>query len=162
MPIAIQNLPNDIEMLKRLVVEQQERIEQRESESLHLLTWIEKLKLEIARLKRMQFGRSSEKTNERIDQLELIVEELESSQAQLAPSATQAEQQRPARRSLPEHLPRETVRHEPVGGCPDCGAVMKPIGEDVAEMLEYVPASFKMIRHLRPRLACTCCDRIVQ
>ena len=53
MPIAIQNLPDDIEMLKRLVIEQQERIEQRESESLHLLTWIEKLKLEIARLKRM-------------------------------------------------------------------------------------------------------------
>jgi transposase len=39
---------------------------------------------------------------------------------------------------------------------------LKAIGEDVAEMLEYVPASFKVIRHVRPRMACTCCERIVQ
>src|SRR5690606_13163475 len=114
-----------------------------------------------ARLKRMQFGRSSEKTAERIEQLELIVEELEASQAQKTPIAS-TPARKPARKPLPEHLPRETVRHEVAGGCPDCGQPMKPIGEDVAEMLEYVPASFKVIRHVRPKLACTCCDRIVQ
>src|SRR5690606_18560548 len=73
-----------------------------------------------------------------------------------------ANKQPPVRRPLPEHLPRETVRHEPEPGCPDCGNALKPIGEDVAEMLEYVPASFKVIRHMRPRLACRCCERIVQ
>jgi transposase len=66
------------------------------------------------------------------------------------------------RRPLPEHLPRETVRHEPEPGCPECGGNLKTIGEDVAEMLEYVPASFKVIRHVRPRMACACCERIVQ
>jgi transposase len=40
--------------------------------------------------------------------------------------------------------------------------MLERIGEDAAEMLEYVPASFKVIRHVRPRLACTCCERIVQ
>ncbi|MGE3708050.1 MAG: IS66 family transposase [Hyphomicrobiaceae bacterium] len=157
----MRNLPDDIEALKRLVVAQHEQLEQRESESLHLLTWIEKLKLEIARLKRMQFGRSSEKTAERIEQLELIVAELEASQAQKTPTASTPDR-KPARKPLPEGLPRETVRHEVSGGCPDCGSVLKAIGEDVSEMLEYVPASFKVIRHVRPKLACTCCDRIVQ
>jgi transposase len=66
------------------------------------------------------------------------------------------------RRPLPEHLPRETVRHEPQPGCPECGGDLKAMGEDIAEMLEYVPASFKVIRHVRPRMACTCCERIVQ
>ncbi len=46
--------------------------------------------------------------------------------------------------------------------CAACGGTLKPLGEDVSEILEYVPASFKVIRHVRPKLACGCCDRIVQ
>ncbi len=131
------------------------------SELLVTTTLIEKLKLEIARLKRMQFGRSSEKNAQ---QLELIVEDLEASQAQtgVAPLRESTAKTPPVRRPLPDHLPRETVRQEPEGGCPDCGGSLRQIGEDVAEMLEYVPASFKVIRHVRPQLACACCGRIVQ
>ena len=90
MRIAIQNLPDDIETLKRLVIEREAQLEQArgandaarnaleraQAEGLYLRTWIEKLKLEIARLRRMQFGHSSEKLSERIEQLELIVEDL--------------------------------------------------------------------------------------
>ena len=39
---------------------------------------------------------------------------------------------------------------------------LRKLGEDVSEMLEYVPASFVVIRHVRPKLSCTKCDRIVQ
>lgn len=39
---------------------------------------------------------------------------------------------------------------------------MTPLGEDVSEQLEYVTASFRVIRHVRPKLACTCCDQIAQ
>lgn len=46
--------------------------------------------------------------------------------------------------------------------CPDCGGALKLLGEDVAEQLEYVPASFRVIRYKRPKLACACCDTIVQ
>jgi transposase len=152
------------EALKRMLSERDAELAVARGELLVTTTLIEKLKLEIARLKRMQFGRSSEKNAERIEQLELIVEDLEASQAQMgvAPLRESTAKATPARRPLPDHLPRETVRHEPEGGCPDCGGSLRSIGEDVAEMLEYVPASFKVIRHVRPRLACACCERIVQ
>ncbi len=165
MRAAADRLPDGIEALKRLVREREAQLEiARHNERAHL-TLIEHLKLQIARLKRMQFGRSSEKLNAQIEQLELIVEDLEEEQARTEPepiAQAKAHKQPPVRRPLPEHLPRETVRHEPEPGCPDCGNALKQIGEDVAEMLEYVPASFKVIRHVRPRLACRCCERIVQ
>ena len=179
MRTTLDQLPDDAESLKRLIVElqaeivataavneaQQAELEARQREYLVLATLIEKMKLEIALLKRKQFGRSSEKADERIAQLELIVEDLEESQAQLDSSskATPIERpRRPARKPLPEHLPRETVMHAPQGDCPSCGGALQRIGEDVSEMLEYVPASFKVIRHVRPKLACRCCDCIVQ
>ena len=46
--------------------------------------------------------------------------------------------------------------------CPDCGGELKHLGEDVSEMLEIEPARFKVIRQVRPKLACACCERIVQ
>ena len=76
-------LPDDIEALKRLVREREAQLEiARHNERAHL-TLIEHLKLQIARLKRMQFGRSSEKLNAQIEQLELIVEDLEEEQARI-------------------------------------------------------------------------------
>lgn len=70
---------------------------------------------------------------------------------------------KPARNPLPGHLPRQTRRHEPKeSACPDWGGVLRKLGEDVSEMLEYVPASFFVIRHVRPKLSCSHCERIVQ
>ena len=67
------------------------------------------------------------------------------------------------RRPLPEHLPRETHTHMPTEeACSACGGQLSKLGEDVSEMLEYIPASFKVIRHVRPKMCCTCCDVIVQ
>lgn len=131
---------------------------------MYLRTWIEKLKLELARLRRMQFGRSSEQLCARIEQLELIVDELETNAGAPTPATTSRlpPARKPARKPLPAHLPRESVIHAPEVTCPDCGTTMKRIGEDVAEMLEYVPARFKVIRHVRPKLSCACCQRIVQ
>lgn len=70
---------------------------------------------------------------------------------------------KPSRRPLPEHLPRGTRNYPPKqAACPDCGGALKHLGEDVSEILEYVPARFKVIRQVRPKLACACCERIVQ
>jgi transposase len=162
--IDLNFIPEDVESLKELVRAQRALIASREIEATRARVEIEKLRLELARLRRMKFGRSSEKLAEQISQLELVLEELETSQAQLpvATSERTPRQARPARKPLPDHLPRESVLHEPSCQCPQCGAAMRKIGEDVSEMLEYVPARFKVIRHVRPKLACTKCETIVQ
>ena len=132
---------------------------------------IEHLKLLIAKLRRMQFGRKSEKLDRQIEQLELRLDELQATQAEntaashtpagVAPVATVAV--KPTRRPLPEHLPREVRRYLPKqAACPDCGGELKLLGEDVSEILEYVPERFKVIRQVRPKLACAGCERIVQ
>ena len=99
-------------------------------------------------------------------QLELTLEELQSAHAEALAGAGPSKQhlpKRPARRPLPEHLPRETQTLTPAEtACPACGGALKLLGEDVTEVLEYVPASFKVIRQVRPKLACCCCDMIVQ
>jgi transposase len=151
-------LPDNIEALKTLVIAQQAQISSHAEE-------IERLKLIIAKLKRMQFGRRSEKLEQEIEQLELRLEELRIKAPAVAPAAEQPKDEQttqPARQGLPEHLPRERVVHEPACTCPDCGSPMRQIGEDVSEVLDYVPAHYKVIRHVRPKLACPACERIVQ
>jgi transposase len=153
------SLPNDIESLQRLVIEQRAALLSRDVE-------IEKLKIELARLKRMQFGRSSEQLEQTIAQLELSLEELEASESELlAPlglSVPAVEKAKPARRALPESLPRETFIHEAPCQCPVCGGSLRALGEDVAEILEYVPSRFKVIRQVRPKFSCASCEQIVQ
>lgn len=164
MRITSNSLPDDIETLKRLLSERDAKLAAAEQQTLYLRACIEKLELQIARLKRMQFGRSSERMAQQIEQLELLVEELQASQAQAKSASPVRGEPKvvPMRKPLPTHLPRETVVHEPDSNCPDCGSAMKRLGEDVAEMLEYVPAHWKVLRHVRPKYACRCCERIVQ
>ena len=154
------DLPDDIETLKRLLVEERaaRRVDQAE---------IQSLKLQLAYLKRQQYGRSSEQLSEKIGQLELTLEDLEAAATtSTVPTSEPTVIERSGRRPLPEDLPREIVVHPPVMrdtcSCPTCGGVMKALGEDVSEMLEYIPSRFKVVRHVRPKLACTRCDKIVQ
>ncbi|MGA7565335.1 MAG: IS66 family transposase [Terriglobales bacterium] len=142
----------------------QEQLQSRERE-------IEHLKLLLAKLHRMQFGRKSEKLTRQIEQLELRLEELESNRSEKEPHAPEpapapaasTPAAKPTRRTLPDHLPRQTRRHEPKETvCPQCQGELRKLGEDVSEMLEYVPASFVVIRHVRAKLSCTKCDCIVQ
>jgi transposase len=157
------DLPDDIETLKALVLEQRAELIAKREELYSHAAEIERLKLLVAKLKRLQFGRRSEKLDREIEQLELRLEELQvSSTPVLGAKPPADEKTQPVRRALPEHLPREAKVHEPVCTCPDCGAAMRKIGEDVSEVLDYVPERFKVIRHVRPKLACPACERIVQ
>jgi transposase len=147
---------------------------------------IEKLTHQLAVLRRARFGRSSEKLDREIQQLELMIGELEENQAGAAarqdsaeppaPAAADVQEPEPppasaavaqrkarARRPLPRELPRDTVRHEPPHTCPECGGTaLSRIGEDEREVLEYVPAHFKVIRHVRPKVSCRACETIRQ
>lgn len=147
----------------------QEQLLVKEEQLLLRVHEIEHLKLLIAKLRRLQFGRKSEKVERQIEQLELKLEDLEAQRvASLPQAAREAEAPKPApaaksRRPLPEHLPREIKTHAPAEpSCPECGGTLKKLGEDVSEVLEWVPASFKVIRHVRPKLCCAGCDKIVQ
>ena len=153
----------DIESLKALVVAKQFQLDSRDTE-------IENLKLLVLKLKRMHFGQKSEKMDADLEQLELRLEDLETSQAATDPlpsleivTANEKATKKPARRPLPAELPREVEVIAPKQtACPDCGGRLRTLGEDVSEVLEYVPARFKVIRTVRPKLSCACCSRIVQ
>jgi len=154
------DLPDDVESLKQLVVTMRQALVHRD---LH----IEHLKLLLAKLQRARYGRSSEQLDERINQLELSIEELEAARAQDLPSIESPKQLKgkPVRKPLPASLPRETVSHPPVpteSPCPSCGGKLRYLGEDVSEVLERVPQQFKVIRHVRPKFSCSCCSQIVQ
>jgi len=132
-----------------------------------------KLTHENALLKRMKFAAQSEKFSERFnaEQRSLLEDEIEADLAavaveieQLQPPAAAVPQakQQPKRQSLPAHLPRREIRHEPESTTCQCGCQMKRIGEDVAEKLDYVPGVFTVERHVRGKWACAKCETITQ
>jgi transposase len=158
-------LPNDIEALKALLANRD--------------ALIAKLLAEIARLKRWQFGRSSERLDATLAQLRLALDDLQSAPQTIAdaravapmpaadsthtPSQQRVLPLRRAPRAFPAYLPRETIVHAPTSCiCPDCGSAMRKLGEDVSELLDMVPSYFKVIRHVRPKLSCGHCSRVVQ
>ncbi|WP_414714437.1 IS66 family transposase, partial [Sphingobium sp.] len=128
---------------------------------------IDTLRVQIARLKRMQFGKSSEKLDTQIAQLELALEELEGEAIVAAArraDPVQADRPSPVR-TLPAHLPREEQRIEPEQGsctCPDCGGALRPLGQDSDEMLDAVPVQWRVVRTIRPKYSCRSCEKIVQ
>ena len=129
---------------------------------------IARLKLMVDKFRHMMFGRKSEKIVVQLEQMELQLEELEADQAEaesVADSVKPSAEVKPrgTRKPLPEHLPREVFTHSPAtDGCPQCGGSLRQFGEDVTEQLEYIPESFRVIRHVRPKFACSGCDKVVE
>ena len=132
---------------------------------------IEQLRAQLAALRRQQYGRSSERLDAEIAQLELRLEDLEENAAEhqaarpdpAPPTAPSRPRAKAVRRPLPDHLPRETVLHEPDQVCACCEpGKLARLGEDVTEILEKIPARLKVIRHVRPRYACRVCEAVFQ
>ena len=160
----------------RLIDERDRVIALRDAELYAKTLQIEHLKAQLAVLRRARFGRSSEKLDREIEQLELLLGDLEEGVAESAVRIAQADRRTTTgarakskdrtphgRKPLPGHLPRERLVHEPEPACPSCsGTVLRKIGEVVTEVLEYVPSSFKVIEHVRPKVSCRACETIVQ
>jgi hypothetical protein len=158
-PITADNLPDNLAALKRIIATMAQ-------DALSAQAEIARLKFQLARYRRAEFGRSSEKLAREAEQLELALEALESDQAERLAMAspevaaaveTATEAQKPARRPLPPHLPREDRRHPAPCTCPDCGGALRKIADEVSETLDYVPGRFKVVRHIREKLSCRVC-----
>ena len=158
----------NLEELQAMLRDQHRQLVDKDAQLVAHVIEIETMKLEILKLRRMQFGHKSEKRERAIEQLEFWVEELEATEAQLAqvlPAQVAAARDRAPkrRREFPAYLPREDNLIElQQSACPDCGGTLKHLSDDVSEMLELEPVRFKVIRIVRPKLACTGCDTIVQ
>jgi transposase len=167
MSLATAELPSDPDALRAFAAALQAELY---AKTLH----IEKLKAQLATLRRARFGQSSEKLDRQIDLLELVIGDLEEAEAEnearQEPPASSSGSTAPAkplragnRRPLPDHLPREIIAHAGVCACPACGSErLRKIGDDEREVLEYVPSHFKIVVHVRPKLSCRDCETITQ
>ena len=159
MRLDLANLPSDPALLHQLVRDLASEMDQRDSQ-------IEKLRLIIRQLQRGQFGRRSEQLDPH--QLQFGLEDLDTDVAQ-AEAAEPAHAERPVRQAatprapFPSHLPREEVTLE-IGddACPRCGGGLHPIGVSTSEMLDWIPASVRVIRIRRPKFGCRTCGAIHQ
>src|SRR5712675_1987709 len=173
MKVGVEALPDDVEALKAaLIVARAEaaaaRAQQSDDQAL-----IAHLKLQIEKLNRDRYGPRSERTARLLDQLELTLEELESSatEDELAAEMAAAKttkvasftRKRPSRKPFPEHLPRERVIVPGPVACSCCGrSRLSRLGEDITETLEVIPKSWKVIQHVREKFSCRDCEKISQ
>jgi transposase len=126
---------------------------------------IEALKARLAKLLRATFGRSSEKLHDQVEQLTRTLADIDEILAETVPpdESSEADTVVPGdrgRRPLPEALPRDVITHATPCTCPGCGGVLRLLGEEATEILEYVPGSFRVVRHVRPKLFCWACETI--
>lgn len=170
--LDVNALPNDIEGLKRLVIEHHTAGHAKDIELREQRAVIEHLRFQLAKLRRARFGQSSERL-EGAGQLPMTFEELRAvvaeaeRQAQTASSGLQTAETpkgKPVRRKkLPEHFERIPQVLDPqVCACPDCGGTLKELGKDEAEILEVKTVTFKVTQVIRPKKRCVKCATIVQ
>ena len=180
MEISLDALPDDPAALQAIIRAQHAQIAGIEASNRAYEALVQALKITIARLKKQRFGASSEKIEREIEQLELALEGLETAraaadpaQAQAPPmdedagddSAAQAMTQPQHRRGKPriaEDAPRETILLDPGERCPECGGVLRLVGEDVSEILEFIAAKLKVVEVRRLKKSCRDCERMAQ
>jgi transposase len=152
-----QKLPDDPSELKELVTRLAAELKNRDLK-------IADLQHRLAGHNRHRFGSKAEN----LDQLQLSLENEEiavSAEAKRdAPAADAPEppKDKPRRKPPPDHLDRNETVIRPGDSCAQCGGDLRMLGEDVTEELEYVPGRFIVNRIVRPRMACRCCEAIVQ
>jgi transposase len=169
MPIALNQLPDDIDALKSLVADQATKLdhftarnEQLTTENQHyktqVLTLTEQLNLALAR----RYAASSEKLSP--DQIRLF-DEAESEAASAVDVDDDViivpahKRKKRGRKPLPDNLPRIDVVHEIpefARYCDHDGQLLVEIGEVISEQLDIIPAKIQVIRHVRKKYACNC------
>lgn len=179
MNAALESLPDDPAILREMLLRERAKAASREQVYQAL---VQALRIRIARLQRQKFGPSSEKIEREIEQLELALEDLEvdlasdtasqeedeeddaaaDPQAPEPDTERKAERRRRRRPVIGANVARERIVLDPGETCPDCGGVLRLVGEDVAEILDFITAKLKVVEEARLKKSCRSCDRIVQ
>src|SRR5712671_786931 len=164
-------LPTDLAEAHALILRQREELTAAAARAAGAETVIAHMKLVIAKLRREQYGQSSERGRKVLDHLELQLEELETETSENAvtaeentagPAVKSVTRRRPVRAPLPVHLPRERVVIPAPCACPVCGGTLAKLGEDITETLEIVPRQWKVIQTVREKFTCRSCEKITQ
>jgi transposase len=173
MSLNTQNLPNDPTVLKAMIAAlQAENAKISATLRVHDQL-VQALRLRIAKLQKLAFGKSSEKIEREIEQLELALEDLlvavaegdddliDEGHDEPSPDTADA----PALRRRPrvsDATPRERRELDPGSCCPDCGGDLRVVGEDVSELLDMIAAQMKVIQIARIKKSCRRCEKMVQ
>ena len=182
--LTTDELPDDIEALKALVLE--ERAARLAIDAALLASHAEcvaleavrkdrdatiaYLQLQIQKMQRDKFGRSSERTKHLLEQFQLALEDIDGDLAEAEEKVDAAAtkvgphtRRQPKRGPLPEHLPRERVVIPAPQACPCCGSdKLSKLGEDVTETLDVIPRQFIVRQTVRERFSCRACETITQ
>jgi transposase len=159
-----------IEALTAALAAEREARQQAEARASSAEAMVAHYKLLIAKLKREQYGQSSERGRKLLDQLELQLEEAVASAAADEAAAASVDRtavlpftrKKPVRAPFPAHLPRERVVIPGPTACPCCGGRLAKLGETITETLEVVPRQWKVIQTVREKFTCRSCEKITQ
>jgi len=160
---------DELTALRALVAEQAAKLESQEAEVIKRDSIIGLLRAQLELLRHRQHGASSEKIDRKIEQFELMLEEIEASraEAELRSGKTPLPElddvsDKPKRKPLPDGLPGEELVYAAPCNCPTCGSTsFLKAADRVIQVLEHVPASVKIVRHVEKRMICRECDTTV-
>jgi transposase len=182
----VDDLPNDPALLKRIIAERDAQLIERDAQLIEQQAAHQQaldsavadavqqavkaaIEATTAALLRRFYGPKNETFDprqlllfgERIDQLPLDEASIADEAGEELVTRRIKNKHKHGRNPLPEHLPRIDIEHdlkEEEKPCPHCGELRCQIGQEISEQLEYLPASFKVLRHIRPKYACKTCD----
>ena len=139
---------------------------------------VQALRVRIAKLKKQAFGKSSEKIEREIEQLEMVLEDVRIATAEAdispredtitdeaeAPADDVTEEKKTPRRRprVSDAMPRERRELDPGDTCADCGGDLRVVGEDVSQLLDMIAARLKVIEIARIKKSCRRCEKMVQ
>jgi transposase len=162
-------LPTDPAALQALVLAMMAERDELKAERDALQAHNQRLEHLLAKLRRLQFGRKSERLPEAqlqlgLEDVETAIATIEAEQERRNPALREERtaKRRASRGALPAHLPRIEVTLAPDDtACPCCRVPMVEIGEDRAERLDAVPVQYRVIVTRRPKFACRSCEGVV-
>ena len=162
MQTASKQLPEDPQELKKLLLLERELSAQKDAQIDHLSQQYQHILEQFRLAQQRQFGQSTEASLNQLglfNETEQTIEEDEPEAEQETISYTR---KKPKRKPLPKDLPRETIVHDIADAdkhCDCCGHALHCMGEDKSEQLEFIPASIKIIEHVRPKYSCRHCEQ---